>query len=387
VSLIVVSGALANKAGNGGAAWTRLSWVLGLARLGHDVYFVEQLAPDACTDARGARCDVDRSVNLAYFRDVTTRFGLGDRAALVPEAGFASAGLPWSRLVEIATAADLLVNISGHLTLPALKHRFRTRAFIDLDPGYTQHWHLTGLAEEKLEGHHCYFTVGENIGRPGCTIPADGIPWQPVRQPVLLDEWPVAEHTEPARFTTVSSWRGPYGRISVNGVPAGLKAHEFRKFVSLPALTRHRFEIALDVHPADHADVELMQGHRWTIVEPRRVAGDPVAFRDYVRRSGAEFSVAQGIYVATGSGWFSDRTVRYLASGKPALVQDTGFGRNYPVGHGLLSFRSLEEAAAGAESIAQDYAAHSRAARALAEAFFDSDKVLSDLLARIGGMT
>src|SRR5438132_6361065 len=127
------------------------------------------------------------------------------------------------------------------------------------------------------------------------------------------------------------------------------------------------FEIALEIDPEDSADLELLRGGGWSIVDPRRVAADPESFRAYVQGSGAEFSVAQGIYVETKSGWFSDRSVRYLASGRPVLVQDTGFSKNLPVGEGLIAFGSLEEAVAGAQAIAGDYGRHARAARAVAE--------------------
>jgi hypothetical protein len=144
------------------------------------------------------------------------------------------------------------------------------------------------------------------------------------------------------------------------------------------------FELALDIHPAEQRDLSLLRQYGWRIVDPKVSASDPLSFRRYVQGSGAEFSVAQGIYVETNSGWFSDRTTRYLASGKPALVQDTGFSRNIPVGEGLLAFRTLDEAVAGAERIARDYENHCRAARALAEEYFDSDKVLSKLVEEIG---
>jgi hypothetical protein len=384
MSVIIVSGALANKAGNGGAAWTRLSWALGLKRLGCDVYFIEQIAPRVCLDASGARCELDRSVNLAYFRDVTGRFGLGNSSALVSENDGRTIGLSSTDLIHVADAADLLVNISGHLTLETLKPRCRKRVFIDLDPGYTQFWHAQRLAEERLRDHHAYFTIGENIGTPACGIPIGDIAWRPIRQPVVLDEWPAATHASPVRFTTVASWRGPYGRVTHNGLQFGLKAHEFRKFATLPTLTGHPFEIALEVDPADRPDVESLQRNAWRIVDPRSVAGDPFMFRRYIQESAAECSVAQGIYVETQTGWFSDRTTRYLASGKPALVQDTGFGRNYPTGHGLVPFRTVEEAARGADLIMRDYEVHSRAARTVAEAFFDSDKVLRGLLQEVG---
>jgi hypothetical protein len=383
MSLIVVCGALANKPGNGGAAWTRLSWPLGLKRLGHEVYFVEQIAGTACTDASGVNCELDQSVNLAYFRHVTEGFGLGNVSALVLEEDARSVGVSAKELVDIADAADLLVNISGHLTLDALKRRFRKRVFIDQDPGYTQFWHVDGLAEDRLRDHHFYFTVGENIGTPVCGIPTGDIEWRPIRQPVVLDEWPACACGSGVRFTTVASWRGPYGRVTHDGVQYGLKAHEFRKFVALPLLTGQPFEIALAVHPADRPDVESLRTHAWTVVDPKSVAGDPFTFRSYVQDSGVEFSVAQGMYVDTQSGWFSDRTVRYLASGKPALVQDTGFGRNYPTGRGLVPFRTLEEAVRGADLITRDYEVHSRAARAIAEELFDSDKVVATLLRNV----
>jgi hypothetical protein len=163
-----------------------------------------------------------------------------------------------------------------------------------------------------------------------------------------------------------------------------LKVHEFRRFLPLPRRAPGAFELALNIHPADAEDRQALEAHGWRLTDPGHASADPDAFRRFVQGSGAEFSVAQGIYVDTNSGWFSDRTVRYLASGKPALVQDTGFSRNLPVGEGLLAFRTLEEAVAGAESITRDYEHHSRAARAVAEEFFDSDRVLGRLVEQAG---
>jgi hypothetical protein len=201
---------------------------------------------------------------------------------------------------------------------------------------------------------------------------------------VVLEHWPVSNEGSRDRFTTIASWRGPYGPIQQDDRTLGLKVHEFRKFIELPERASQTFEIALDIHEADGKDLNSLHHHGWQIADPKKVAADPTAFRRYVQTSGAEFSVAQGVYVHTESGWFSDRTVRYLASGKPALVQDTGFRRNYPIGEGLLAFRTLEEAVAGAKRIARDYDHHCRAARALAEEYFDSDKVLGQLIEEVG---
>ncbi len=449
--VIVVAGALANKLGNGGGTWERLSWAVGLRRLGFDVYFVEQIARESCVDAAGAVTSLADSVNLAWFKSATEWFGVADRSALiyvgekgggnllperpkgcfaqkVPDPFFAAcpffecAGVSWPQLLELAESAELLVNLSGHLTLAPLLDRIRRKAYIDVDPGFTQFWHADPNMPFQVGAHDFYFTIGENIGSPDCPIPTGGLHWRPIRQPVVLGQWPVAEKgvggekavgnllperpegcfaqkvpdrffggvqnatlgESRLRFTTIASWRGVFGPVQAGGKTYGLKVHEFRKFLELPQRVPATFEIALDIHPADQRDRAALEQHGWQLVNPRDVAGDAAAFRRYVQESGAEFSVAQGIYVDTNSGWFSDRSVRYLASGRPVLVQDTGLARHYPVGKGLLTFRTLDEAVHGAEAIAADYEAHCQAAREIAERYFDSDLVLSRLLDEVG---
>jgi hypothetical protein len=384
MSVVLVSGALANKLHNGGAAWTRLSWALGFKALGFEVAFVEQIRADCCVDASGRPCPFGESANREYFREVTEQFGLSDLATLTCDDG-ETYGIAPSELDELVRSAIALVNITGHWTHPRMRAIPR-RIYIDLDPGYTQFWHAMGNPGPRLEGHDVYYTVGENIGRPDCSIPTGGIPWRPIRQPVVLEHWPACACApgDPRPFTTIASWRGPYGPAQYAGTTYGLKAHEFRKFIDLPRRVDQGFEIALDIDPADERDLMALRDHGWHVIDPGVVASGPVGFRQYVQASGAEFSVAQEVYVGTQSGWFSDRTVRYLASGRPVLVQDTGFSRNYPTGEGLVAFRTMEEAVAGAEGIVRDYAKHGRAARAIAEAYFDSDRVLGRLLEETG---
>lgn len=372
MSTVVVAGALANKPGSSGEAWVRMSWARGLASLGLDVWFVEEL--DGSGDPDPAALD--------WFHSVTGSFGLGARASLLSH-GEAVVGPGLGQLKELAAEASL-VNISGHLVLPELMRAFRRRVMIDIDPGFTQFWHAAGLAGANVEGHDAYFTIGELIGTPDCPIPTSGIDWQPVRQPVLLEDWPVTPSPDPNRFTTIATWRGPFGRIEYGGRTYGLKVHEFRKFLALPEESPHGFEIALDIHPGDSADLERLHGHGWEVVDPRAVAGDPDAFRTYVQRSGSEFSVAQGVYVDTVCGWFSDRTTRYLASGRPALIQDTGFSRILPVGEGLVAFTTLEEAVAGANDLVARYEEHSAAARRIAEERFAAAIVLGAFCERAG---
>jgi hypothetical protein len=355
MTAVTVAGALASKPFNGGEAWVRLSYVLGLRRLGVDVSFVEQVARPS------ARA-------LSWFRFVVRAFGL--RAALVDDAGTVRAG-------ELQDGADLLVNVSGNLRLPRLLRRFRRRAYVDLDPGFTQAWQAAGAV--RLLGHHTFFSVGENIGRRSCPIPVNSFRWRPTRPPVVLDEWPVVENAGFDRFTTVATWRAGHGAVTLDRRPYGLKHHAFRAVADLPERSTLRFEAALAIHPGDSGDLELLRERGWRVVDARRVAGDPAAFRAYVAGSGGEFSVAHEVYTATGSGWLSDRTARYLACGRPALVQDTG-NRHVPVGEGLLTFRTVSEAQLLAARMAGDYDRHSRAARQLAREHFDSDLVLTRLL-------
>ena len=381
---LVVSGAIANRPLNAGGVWVRLSWILGLRRLGFDVWFVEQIDEATCVDAVGAPAPFTESENRRFFEHVVERFGLEGRAALLYEGGREAAGVPLEELLPVAQEARLLVNISGHLDLEPLMSRLRRKAYVDLDPGFTQFWHADGTGGARLEGHDVYFTLGENIGRPGCPIPTCGLKWKSVRPPVVLADWPVARAGDMDRFTTIGAWRGPFGPVSFGGHTYSLKVHEFRKVIELPRRSPQQFEIALEIHPGDDRDRTALEANGWRLVDPREVVPGPLEFREYVQGSGAEFSVAQGIYVETNSGWFSDRTVRYLASGHPVLVQDTGFSANLPVGEGLLAFTDLDGAVRGAERIAQDYEGHRRAARAVAESHFDSDTVMSRFLAEAG---
>jgi hypothetical protein len=379
VTTIVVAGALANKPLSGGEAWVRLSWTLGLRRLGFDVWFVEQISASDCVDVAGHLAPFAASVNRAFFRGVVATHGLAGRAALLCDDG-QTEGVPRCTLRDALHDAVLLVNISGHLRDRTLLGAARRRAFVDIDPGYTQIWHLQGLGDDRLDDHDCLFTIAENIGRPGCRIPTLGLRWHTVRQPVVLDDWPVLAATERDRFTTVGTWRSTYGALELDGVRYGQKVHQFRRFLELPARAGARFELALDIDPAETPDLEALDRHGWHRANPRRVAGDAEAFRRYVQGSGGEFSAAQGVYVDTMSGWFSDRSVRYLASGRPVVVQDTGFDRHLPVGDGLHAFRELSDAAAAVDSVLSDYDGNSRAARAIAEEYFDSDIVLARFL-------
>jgi hypothetical protein len=201
---------------------------------------------------------------------------------------------------------------------------------------------------------------------------------------VILDDWPVSTDGNPDRFTTVGGWRGAYGSITYGDRTYGAKAHEFRKLIDLPRHVPQTFELAMEIQRGDDQDRQALREHGWNLVDPVTVAGSPTAFRRYIQESGGEFSTAQGIYVDMNTGWFSDRTVRYLASGKPVVVQDTGLARSLPVGEGLVPFRSPGEAIEGLHRIHDNYESHRHAARGIAEAYFDATKVLGAFIEDVG---
>jgi len=381
---IIVGGVIANKYLNGGAVWTRLNWLLGLRELGYRVYFIEQIEPRHCVDRQGQPTDFESSANLDFFKKIMEKFGMAKSYSLLLGQGERSCGMSLAEISSLASEADVVVNITGHLRLPCILESGARKIYVDLDPGYTQYWRQMGLLDSSFDRHDLYFTVGELIGSAQCAIPTGNIKWHATRQPVVLKLWPVTETGDPSRFTSVASWRDNYGTLEVDGKKFGLKVHEFRKFIELPKHVSQVCEVALDIHPAEVTDIELLRFNGWRIRDSLTVAPDPETFRSYVQDSGAEFSVAKGIYSQTRSGWFSDRTVRYLASGKPAVVQDTGFTSTYPVGEGLFAFTTFEEAVMAAKHIERDYRDHCTAARRLAESWFDSNRVLDELLAKAG---
>jgi hypothetical protein len=369
---LVIAGALAQRPGYGGHTWVFLQYLLGFRRLGFDVVFVDWLSEEMCGgpvgDSEGAR----------YLRIVMERFGLGGDYALLDERGDSVAGIDRAALRDRLARSAFLLNVMGYLDDEELLAAAPRRVFLDIDPGFAQMWRDLGLAD-PFTGHHVFATIGENIGRPGCPIPTCGLDWLRTRQPLVLDLWPEQSSTD-GRFTTVGSWRGAYGPIEWDGRTYGLRVHEFRKFVELPDLSGLPFELALDIDEAETRDLDLLRKHGWELVDPGRVASDPVVYQRYVAASKAEFVVAKNLYVDTRSGWFSDRSACYLASGKPVVAQDTGLEGLFPLGEGLVTFRTVDEAAAAVHEIAGDYRRHARVARELAEAYFNSDLVLANLI-------
>lgn len=384
MSTILVGGSVAQRPGSGGHTWVFLQYLLGFKRLGYDVALVDRLDPEMSFDEDGRPCAPEESENVRYLAAVMERFGLVDRWAVLLDGGARSLGMSRAALGRAADDAELLLNVNGFVDAPEVLERVGLRAYLDIDPGFGQMWRALDL-HDMFAGHDAYVTIGERIGAADCTVPTCGLDWITTPQPVVLEEWRAQPAPSPtARFTSVASWRGPFAPIDFEGVTYGLRVHEFRRFAELPRRSTQEFEVALDIHEAETADIELLDSNAWHLADPLLAAGDPWTYRDYVQASKAELMVAKGMYVNSRSGWVSDRSICYLASGRPVVAQETGFSELYPAEAGLVAFDDLEGAIAGVEAVAGDYQRHCAAARALAEEHFDSDRVLRRLLDELG---
>jgi hypothetical protein len=379
---IIVAGSLAQRPHIGGHSWVFLQYLLGFRRLGWDVFFVDRLEPEMCVDADGEPTGLRSSVNLSYLADVMERFGLGERWSLLYDGGREVVGRSRAEVVDLARRSALLLNVMGFLDDEEILAATPMRVFLDIDPGFGQIWQQLGL-HQTFQGHDRYVTIGERIGSSDCLVPTCGIEWVTTKPAVELSEWP-AQREPGSAFTTVASWRGAFGPLEYEGRTYGLRVHEFRRFFELPGGISAGFEVALDIDEAEVEDLAQLDANGWRLVDPRVVAGDPWQYRDYVQRSAAELMVAKNLYVDTRNGWFSDRSACYLASGRPVLAQDTGLSGLVPTGEGLLTFSTLEEAAAGAEEIIGGYERHTHAARVIAEEHFAAERVLPRLLEKLG---
>ncbi|MBW3665227.1 MAG: hypothetical protein KY469_19205 [Actinobacteria bacterium] len=375
---IVVAGSVAAAPAQAGAAWAVLQYVLGLRQLGHDVLLVEPIerADDAAV--------LDRTPVARFFRDVVRDADVADRAALLDVRSGDTVGMSWPQLRKLGAAADVLLNLSGILRHPALLEPIPRRVFVDLDPGFVQLWHAQGI-DMGLDAHTHFATVGTNLGAPDCPIPTLDRTWQATLPPVVLDEWPCrpAPHASAAPVTTIGNWRS-YGSIDNDGTPYGQRCHSFRALLPVAARAPRPIRLALTIHPGDATDLAALESNGWRLDDPRQVAGTLAGYRSYIQGSHAELCVAKSGYVISRSGWFSDRSACYLASGRPVVAQDTGFGALLPSGQGLLVYTDVDSAVGALHETERAHAAHCRAAREIAATYLDSRRVLGRLLDAVG---
>jgi hypothetical protein len=371
----------------GGYAWQAAHYLLGLRALGHDAWFYEDTghyapAYNPVTNEFGEVYDH----GVAAAGDFLRRLGLGDRWVFVDTTRGVEHGPGAGRAAALLREADLLVNLAGVNRIPPERRAGRSAVYVDIDPAYTQIKAAEGdaLLRAILDEHAHLFTLGENIGTPRSPLPTGGYTWHPTRQPVALDLWDRAGPPG-AAYTTVGKWDSRGRDVTFAGETFHWrKRTEWLRCLDLPALTGATFEVAMDVDGVP-GDVELLRAHGWRIAHPLAVSADPWRYREYLRGSRGEFTVAKDVNVRLRSGWFSDRAACYLAAGRPAVEQDTAFGDVLPLGPGLHAFRTEAEAAAAVRAIEADYERASRHAADVAREYFAADRVLAKLL-RVAGL-
>jgi hypothetical protein len=364
----------------GGMAWHHLQYVLGLAQLGHDVYFIEDSDDYAsCYDPQRDVMDIDPSYGLAFADRTFHRLGLGDRWCYYDGHASKWLGPLAGQAIEVCRSADLLLNVSGVNPLRDWTRAIPIRALVDTDPVFTQIRHLTdAVACQRAAQHNAFFSFGENIGHADCHVPDDRLPWQPTRQPVVLDAWHVSDPNPQGAFTTIMQWES-YPTREYDGCTYGMKSASFEPFFNMPERIAEPLGLALGGTTAPR---NALADLGWKVTDSFTPTRDPWAYQHYIQESKAEFSVAKHGYVVTRSGWFSERTTSYLASGRPALVQDTGFTQWLETGTGILAFSSPTEAVEGLAEISRHYTHHCQAAREIVEAHFDARTVLESLIER-----
>lgn len=350
-------------------------YVLGLTRLGHEVCYVEESGwPYSCYDPESGLWQDFPHTGLRVVRRLMNDHGLKVPVCYVNRDTGDTDGAVWADLKRMLSSADLLLNIGGVCWLDEFRLCQR-RALIDLDPLFTQ---MKQFGSKLLHDYHMHFSYGTNIGRPDCLIPDNGLRWRPTVPPVVPELWPAATPGAGAPFTTIANWSA-YGGIEHDGESYGQKDEEFMRLLPLPARTSQALELAIS--GADDTVRSTLRQAGWSVKDAgQEVSVDLPTYRRYILQSGGEFSVAKNAYVKTRSGWFSDRSVCYLAAGLPVILQDTGYSDWLPAGRGVLAFSSLEEAAECIARVNADYEGHRRAARQIAAQAFDYRVVLPRLL-------
>jgi len=393
---IVVTGLIAQHPSLGGVAWDYVQYPAGLAKLGHDVYYLEDSGQWTYRldggETKESRIAFDPTANVRHLATVMERFGLRDRWMYRFPIRPRWYGLPHRRRSDVLSTADLLINVSGTLRRPTDYRSIPRLAYIDSDPVFTQVKlqlrHGQRKFQNRFSAHDVIFSFGERIA--GSEY-ADGMNWRPTRQPVLLSEWQPEEPTRDV-FTTVLSWTS-YQTLRYRGRWYGQKDAQLKRYLGVAQAVRPvKLEIALGgtqhaawqthgvMSGSGSTPAEMLRRAGWQVADAASAVGSLDQYRRYVATSKAEWSVAKHGYVAGRSGWFSCRSACYLAAGRPVVVEDTGFSSVLPTGEGILAFSSPDEAVDTIRDVTARYDRHARTAQALAAEYFDSDRVLTRLV-------
>jgi hypothetical protein len=376
----------------GGVTWDYLHYPLGFARLGCDVFYVEdtRLWPVYQDEGGGADC----GPNVQHLAAVMEAFGFEGRWAYRDEASGQCYGMTQRQLDDLCRSADVFVNVSCSTFMRDQYRQIPARVLIDTDPMFTQIQCMTNAMFTRgqpglhamVHAHSHWFTFGENVGQPDCQMPSCGINWRATRQPICLEHWPARElpMVPRAAYTTVMNWSAA-PPLDYAGEQWGQKNIEFMRLLDLPRQVPG-IPLAIAVGQTTGAPFprDEAQAHGWTVYDPRNCAADWAAYRHFIYDSRGEFAVAKQTYVQGRTGWFSCRSACYLAAGRPVVIQDTGWTKYIPCGKGLLAFVDQQQAIDALRQVEADPVSHAREARKIAAEYFDSDIVLGKLLREMG---
>jgi hypothetical protein len=373
-----------------GVIWQHIHFIVGLQRLGHDVYYVEDTGTYPYNPVRP---DIsDHSYSTLTLSKLANEHGFEGRWAYCARyrAPFAVDGMEWRTLLKLYKEADCALNICGSHAINEEIASVRHLIYVESDPGVQQIKIDKGdrVTIDYMRAHRQLFTFGENIGTREFLIPLHDFSWMGTRQPIVTDFWCAAEEARSpnpeAALTSICNWyTSGKNDITWRGINyLWSKSLEFVRFSEAPKRTREVFELASDIPPG--SDRELLLANNWKLISPHELSVDWNGYRNYICNSKGEFTCAKDQYVRLNTGWFSDRSACYLAAGRPVVTQETGFSRHYGGKDGLLSFSTMEEIVDAVNSIRSDYRKHSRAALEIAREFFEAKKVLKSLLERSG---
>jgi hypothetical protein len=366
-----------------GIAWQAVQYIVGLEQLGYEVWYVEDHGANPY-DPRQNSVVMECAYNVATVRRMMERYGLGDRWAYWDAINDVYHGLSRERVRELYATSDALINLCGSVRLREEHLACPVRIMVDTDPVYEQikYANSDGAAREYLDAHTHFFTYGENVGGPGWIVPLCGVEWKPTRPPVVMDLW-LFDERRPECWTTIATWENKGKNIEFESETYVWSKHvNFLRFLDVPRRAGGCFRMAM-LPPTEAVEQEV-RGAGWELTDPRPVSAGMDEYAEFIRGSRGEFTVAKDIYVRPNSGWFSDRSVCYLASGRPVVTMATGASRFYPAGQGFLEYSTVDEAVGAIETVAGDYPRHARAARELAGEYFGSGNVLRALAETAG---
>lgn len=373
--IVIAVGIAGHPIAAAGNSWAFLQWVLGFKEAGWEVWVVESLKSDQLVQSNWSKSTYEQSINKIHWESVMRRFGLENNASL-----FIDDQTPnLTEAQDFANEADVFLNVSGHFKSKALEFTKAKKVYLDLDPAFTQIWSEVYKSDMNFTGHDRFFTYGSLIGKEGCFAPTCGLEWVGIFPPVVLNYWPCQPlQKEFIKFSTLAHWQG-YSWCEWKNKWFTGKSEEFMKLTEMPLRVPVKFEIATELE-ANQVELEVFRSNGWNLVSGSQISNSFESYENYLKNSSSEFSAAKGGYVLSQGGWFSDRSVCYLASGRPVVLQSTGIERLVPKVEGLHVFNTQEEASLVCCNLVENFEQQQRAARALAERYFDSHVVIAHML-------